>query len=68
MKKNILVIAAHPDDEMLGCGGTLIKLQKKGYKIKCIFLSDGESSKNKKDEKILKKKNNFKRKTSFESF
>ena len=42
--KKILVVAAHPDDEVLGCGGTLIKYQKKGFKIKIIFLSDGESS------------------------
>lgn len=56
MKKNIMVVAAHPDDEILGCGGTLIKLQKKGYKIKCIFLTDGESSRNIKHNKILEKK------------
>ena len=44
INKKILVVAAHPDDEILGCGGTLIKYQKKGFKIKIIFLSDGESS------------------------
>ena len=30
MKKKILVIAAHPDDEVFGCGGTLIKHKKNG--------------------------------------
>lgn len=25
----ILIIAAHPDDDILGCGGMLAKLQKK---------------------------------------
>ena len=42
--KNILVVASHPDDEVLGCGGTLYNLKKKGAKISCLFLSDGESS------------------------
>lgn len=51
--KKILVIAAHPDDEILGCGGTLIKMKKKGFQIKCIFLADGESSRNFKDQRIL---------------
>jgi LmbE family N-acetylglucosaminyl deacetylase len=48
MKKKILVIVAHPDDEMLGCGGTLLKLKKENCEIKSIFLSDGESSRSKK--------------------
>ena len=42
--KNILVVASHPDDEVLGCGGTIYNLKKKGAKISVLFLSDGESS------------------------
>ena len=44
--KKILVICAHPDDEFLGCGATLLYYVKKGYKIKVVFLSDGETSRN----------------------
>ena len=52
--KKILVFAAHPDDEMLGCGATLLKFRKKGYKIKTFFFGDGEGSR-KIDKKKLKK-------------
>jgi len=37
----ILVVAAHPDDEVLGMGGTIKKLSKEGNEIKTIFLSTG---------------------------
>ena len=50
--KNVLVIASHPDDEILGCGGTLHNLKKEGAKISGLFLSDGESSR--KHQKINK--------------
>ena len=38
MKKNILVVAAHPDDEILGCGGTLAKYSSQGHNINILFL------------------------------
>ncbi|KIL50038.1 PIG-L deacetylase family protein [Jeotgalibacillus soli] len=41
MSKNILVIAAHPDDELLGLGGTLKKLIKKGYKVISVIMALG---------------------------
>ena len=42
LRKNILVIAAHPDDEVLGCGGAINKFSKLGYRIDILFVSDGE--------------------------
>ncbi len=41
---NILVIAAHPDDEILGCGGTMAKHSDNGDDVFVLFLADGESS------------------------
>jgi len=37
----ILVIAAHPDDEVLGMGGTIKKYSKKGAKITLCVISEG---------------------------
>ena len=42
MKRKILVIACHPDDEVLGCGAFLDKY-KNQYKFKVIFLAEGSS-------------------------
>ena len=36
--KKILVISAHPDDETIGCGGTLYLAQKMGCNIKVLFI------------------------------
>ena len=46
--KKVLIVVAHPDDEVLGCGGTIAKFVDKKYRVKVIFLSDGESSRLKK--------------------
>lgn len=39
----ILVIAAHPDDEMLGCGATMRKFLRAGAKLKVLFLGEGST-------------------------
>ncbi|MDZ4855243.1 MAG: PIG-L family deacetylase [Nitrospirota bacterium] len=44
MNRSILVLAAHPDDEVLGCGGTIAKLARQGATIHVAFLADGVSS------------------------
>lgn len=41
---NILVVAAHPDDEVLGCGGTLALHHQSGDDVTVIFMADGETS------------------------
>ena len=42
--KRILVIAAHPDDEVLGVGGTIAKLTAKGIECNLLIVTDGSSS------------------------
>ena len=41
--KKVLVIAAHPDDELLGCGGTLLSRQKKGDTIDVLICCEVQS-------------------------
>ncbi|WP_415900050.1 PIG-L deacetylase family protein [Neptuniibacter sp. QD48_11] len=40
----VLVVAAHPDDEVLGCGGTIAKYVSEGRPVKVMFIADGVSS------------------------
>lgn len=42
--EKVLVIAAHPDDETLGMGGTIHKLSLLSSQVRVIFLSDGVGS------------------------
>lgn len=41
MNKKLLVFAPHPDDETLGCGGTIAKKINEGYEVLIVFLTDG---------------------------
>lgn len=37
-----LIIAPHPDDESLGCGGSIIRHVNAKHRVKVVFLTDGE--------------------------
>lgn len=56
MKERILIIAAHPDDDILGCGGTIKLFSKKKYNISSIFFTDGEKAKNNFNKKNITKR------------
>lgn len=41
---NILVVAAHPDDEVLGCGGTIPRMAEEGHNVFIAILGEGITS------------------------
>jgi LmbE family N-acetylglucosaminyl deacetylase len=44
MKNKILVLAPHPDDEVLGCGGTINKLAKSGAEVFVAILTNASKT------------------------
>lgn len=42
--KKVIVIAAHPDDEVLGCGGTMARHVIQGDEVNSIILAEGITS------------------------
>lgn len=41
MMNKLLIVAAHPDDEILGCGATVAKMISKGWNAKSVILGQG---------------------------
>lgn len=55
---SILIVAAHPDDEVLGCGGTIARHISHGDKVIIHFMTDGVSARgydNKEEVRFRKK-------------
>ncbi|TKX30206.1 GlcNAc-PI de-N-acetylase [Campylobacter sp. MIT 12-5580] len=53
MKNKILIVAAHPDDEVLGCFGTAARLIQEGSEVYTLVLGEGKTSR--KDQRQLAK-------------
>jgi N-acetylglucosamine malate deacetylase 1 len=44
VRSRVLVVAAHPDDEVLGCGGTAARLVTEGHEVHFAILGEGMTS------------------------
>ena len=42
--KKVLIIAPHPDDEVIGCGGLISKIKEGGGKVYVLFLTNGDTN------------------------
>ena len=47
-KNSVLIIAAHPDDEILGCGGAMAKHSQNGDEVHVVILAEGMTSRDEK--------------------
>ena len=43
-REKVLIVAAHPDDEVLGCGGTIAKHSKSGDEVKILIVAEGSTA------------------------
>jgi len=44
LRRSALVFAPHPDDETVGCGGTILQKRRAGAAMQLVFMTDGAAS------------------------
>jgi len=54
--KRVLVVAAHPDDEILGCGGTMALHSQRGDEVYVLILGEGVTSRDEKRDRERREK------------
>ena len=47
----VLVVAAHPDDELLGCAGTLTRHARAGDRVEIVIMAEGATSRSSPEER-----------------
>ena len=57
MSKIILVVAAHTDDEAMGCGGTIARHIAEGDEVHLLFMTDGVGSREVLAEEVIDRLN-----------
>ena len=52
MTASVLVVAAHPDDEVLGCGGTIARHADAGDQVQVLIVAEGATSRQEQRDRI----------------
>ena len=49
---NVLLVAAHPDDEVLGCGGTIARHADAGDQVQVLIVAEGATSRQQQRDRV----------------